>query len=398
MNDKIICAKCPWIYTMDEIEAYEGDDMVGTVAQLHDRSGSGTRGRSKKRMFGRAIIGLPIENAGAKHPNLKAIERLRMRTFRCPEGHEVDGSPGDQFPFAVIGASASTKSHVLPGIVRELYDLRALAPLLVKLTGSLYTNPKLKQDLDQLYVKGGALPPTPRGELQGPFSYRLTIGEDAKQHSLMLYDIAGEDLASVVMIADRAQFIVVARALLVLIDPDGFLPSQFDAGRAIRSESMRVDAAHNVREGIRAVADVLREVWEVNSSKEVDVPVCFAVSKADSVDWPEWYRWDEQTRAVMDSVASGEDLPCALEKASSEAREAVLELGGRLVVEEIEDLFADDRVRFAALSATSTMPEPSPSGEQAWATLPRPQGIGLSILQLLDLAGIITPATDNIPA
>ncbi|MGA9286120.1 MAG: hypothetical protein WBV85_11840 [Solirubrobacteraceae bacterium] len=396
MKEKIICGKCPAVYDLDEIEAYEGDDLVGTAADIKIRSGNGGGAPSKLRKFGLAALGLSPVEKSVRYPNFAAIDQLRPRTYLCPEGHRVDGSPGEQFPFAVIGATASTKSHVLPGIVRELYEMRALAGLGVKLTGSLYTDPTIKKNIDQLYGRGGALPPTPRGELQGPFSYRLEVGPNEKRYSLMLFDIAGEDLQSVVMIADRARYIAVCRALLVLIDPAGFLPSQFDTGLPIRTESMRIDATHNVREGIRAFADVLTQVWEVESSKQLDIPVCFAVAKADAVDWPEWYQWDTQTASVIGAAGDLANLGGALASSSSETREALLELGGKLVVEEIEDLFAADRIRFSALSATSAMPAPNATGDQlAWEQPPRPQGIGLSVLQLLDLAGMAAPAADT---
>lgn len=385
---KIICPRCPDVYSMSEITAYENEQPVGTLAELTAPVVNGDSGRRRTKRLARAALG--IRDQVTREPNYAAVKRLRARSFRCPRGHEVDGNPGDQLPIAVIGSSGASKSHVLAGIVRELDDQRSLAAHAVKLTPAIHSDPKIKADVNLVYGQGGTLEPTARGELQGPFSHRLTVG-DKQRYSLMLFDIAGEDLQTVVTIAERAQFVVVSRGILVLIDPDGFLSSQFDAGRAARTETMRIDAARDVRDGIRAVADALIEVWGVDNSTELEIPVCFAVSKADAVDWPDWYDWTGQTRTVAERTQAGASLQQALVDSSTDTREAILELGGGLVVEEIEDLFDSRQVRYASLSATSTMPATIPAqGQIAWESLPKPEGVGIAMLQLLELAGIVT--------
>jgi hypothetical protein len=174
---------------------------------------------------------------------------------------------------------------------------------------------------------------------------------------------------------------------MVLIDPAEFLPTAFKSGPMSSRE--KLDAAADVRAGIRIVAETLGEVWEVRSSRELSIPVCFAISKADSVEWPPDFDWAAQTQQVIDATAGGMSLSESLQAFSDATRKAFADLGGELVIDEIEECFAPGTIRFVAASATSTMPldSPDPDGRE-WVNEPEPNGVALGILHLLDLAGV----------
>lgn len=388
MNDKIICGQCPAVYEPEEIDAYVGESKASTLALLNDRSSAAGETTQGRRLLRRAL-GLP-GTPTASGPNVEVLARFKAYTFRCPRGHVVDGNPGAQFPLAVLGASGSSKSHILPALVCELDDLMALSGIGVTLSDTLHTNPRLNQNVIRLYRQGRDLPPTPPGQVSGPFGYKLLVGKgradpDAARYSLLLFDVAGEDLASTVRIAEKAPFMVLSQALLVLIDPVGFLPTQFDDGRIVNRRD-RVNAARDVRQGIRVIAETLAEVWGLRSSLELKVPICFVISKADSIEWGGVLDWGRATSSVLGAP----DLAGALSQSSTDTRDAFVVLGGELVADEIEERFDPAYVRWTAASATGAMPlEVEDADGNQWTDFPEPNGVALSMLQLLDLAGML---------
>ncbi len=390
MSGEIICGQCPAVYPAHEIDACIDDERKMTLAELQ-RSGSERPQRSRK--FARAFLGLRDETAKAKGPKLDGLGRLRSYTFKCPGGHVVDGNPGSQFGIAVLGASGASKSHVLPALIRELDDMSALRPLGVTLRDSLYPNPKLSRDVYQVFREGHQLGPTPPQAILGPYSYKLEVNAenghfDAAQYSLLLYDIAGENLAGITDIVEKAAFILLCKALIVLIDPEDFLPTQFDDGTG--NEQSRLDAGRDVRGDIRVIADTLTEVWQMDSSRELSIPVCFMLAKADAIDWTGGYEWSTQTAQVIERSAQGDpgSVSQALAESSIATRSAFELLGGRLVIDEIEERFNPDCIRYVAASATSAMPLADPErGQLQWTDQPKPNGAALSVLQILDLVG-----------
>ncbi len=391
----VICGECPKVYPSKEIAAYEGDRRVTTLADLQPGDGAGKGGAGFGKRASRAFFGIRTAT-GPVGPDLEdGLRRLRDYTFYCPQGHRVDGNAGEQFPLAMLGASGASKSHMLPAIVHELDDKRALSSLGITLTEALYGDPKLALDVRDLYRNGLRLRRTDPGTLLGPFGYKLKVrapdgGRDHKL-SLILFDVAGEDLQGIVKIADKARFILLCRALMILIDPQDFLPTQFESGIAA-NERAQIHAARDVRSGIRVIAETLAEVWNVDSSRQLPIPVCFVLAKADSIEWRSGFDWKTQTDDVIAAGAGEDDLAAALQESSDATRAAFQACGGQLVLEEIEDLFDARWVRYAPASATSTMPkdEPDPSGRE-WEDYPDPNGSALALLQLLALAQVLRP-------
>jgi hypothetical protein len=129
----------------------------------------------------------------------------------------------------------------------------------------------------------------------------------------------------------------------------------------------------------------------VPSSREVPRPICFAISKADAVHWPGNFDWAAQTTQVIEAVSGGVSLRDSLIAFSGATRQAFEELGGELVIDEIKECFHPDLVRYTPASATSTMPlQPADSEGREWVDDPEPNGVALTVLHLLDLAGVVT--------
>lgn len=395
MNGEVICGQCPAVYPPSEIEACIDEKPVKTLAQLQ-QGDSQSPEKSRSRNFFRSMIGLREEQPviPTEGPNLEDLDRLRPYTFKCPHGHVVDGNAGSQFGVAVLGASGASKSHILPAIVRELDDMSALRPVGVTLRDSLYPNPKLTKDVTDVFRRGTVLGMTAPEAAFGPYSYKLQINPESpflesSPYSLLLYDIAGENLAAITRIIEKAAFILLCKALIVLIDPQGFLPTQFDENAG--SERVRLDAGRDVRGNIRVIADTLTEVWRLDDSKELSIPIVFVLAKADAIDWVGDYEWSKQTEKVLGACANGDgnNLTRALQDSSAATRAAFEQLGGGLVIDEIEERFDPDCIRFAAASATSSMPLNNPEhGQTQWEDDPTPNGVALALLHLLDLAGL----------
>ncbi len=391
MSEYVICGRCPAEYKLSQIEAFLDGEAITTLDRLQAEGAV-----SPKPSLPAKLLGLGTRQAAKQGPNLDGLRRLRDYTFRCPEGHLVDGNAGMPFGIGILGASGASKSHWLTGIVREMFDMSALRGAGVSMRKALYTNPQLAQNTVQVYRQGRSLPSTDPGEVLGPYGYKLVLRDESeaaapKQYSLLLYDVAGEDLGAITRIAEQAPFVLLCKALVVLIDPVDFLPTQFDV--APTNERTRLDAASDVRDGIQVIADTLAEVWEAPSSRELEIPICFALAKADAVEWTGDFDWTSQTKAVIDAAGGEGGLREALRVSSSRTRDALVQLGGGLVVDEIEDCFKPEVIRYVAASATSAMPVENPGPDESdWEDDPEPNGVALSVLQVLDAAGALHPA------
>ena len=391
----IICVECPDIYSEYEIMATRGEESK-PLTEVLGRSRPDARsdiGRPTRRTFHR-LLGResPVDRAGARgskndtagmqRDKLRNLSRLKDWAFTCPKGHTVDGNRGYQIPLAVVGSSQSSKSHFLPGLIWETNLLRALSPLGVTLRQGQFTSSRLSYFVGQLYEEKKVLPPTPPTEVAGPFGYRLTVreGTEDSRYSLLLFDVGGEALSSIARIGEQAAFVLLAQGLIVLIDPQLVVTTLFDEADAGVVDRQRVIAAAKVRDGITLVADALEELWD-GSMKEIPVPTCFVVAKADSLCWT--YRWETETAKVVDEVRGGRDLRQSLLESSDRVKEEFSDFGGSLIVDEIEERFSKNRVRFVAASATCEMP-----GPDGWEN-PTPAGISLALLHILDMLGRI---------
>lgn len=386
----IICAECPDIYSEFDIMATRGDeskpliDVLGRTKPQLKRDAPVTKRRAIGRLVGRNAAGnggpALDDNAAVtmQRDKLANLSRLKDWTFTCPRGHIVDGNRGSQVPIAVVGASGSSKSHFLPGLIWETSLLRVLSPFGVTLRTGQFTLSKMSYSMKQLYEEKKILPPTPPTAVEGPFGYRLTIRENNEdtRYSLLLFDVGGEALSSIARIGEQAGFVLLAQGLIILIDPQRVVRTGFDVIDGGTSGRERVIAAADVRDSISAIADALEELWE-EPMKRIPVPACFVVAKADSLAWT--FDWQSETKRVEQETQQTGDLNLALNESSARVKDAFAAFGGELIVEEIEDRFDPGRVRFVAASATCEM-----QVDQEWQD-PRPEGISLTLLHLLDL-------------
>jgi hypothetical protein len=301
--------------------------------------------------------------------------------FRCPEGHLVDGNPGRQFPIAVVGLSGASKSHFLAAVVRELGDLRRLRPLGIAIRRGLYTSSQLSDDSAEVYVSGHVLERTPvESGVSGPHGFRVEAPALEERFTLLLSDVAGEHFSDIMRIAASAHYMLLSEAIIVLLDPSGFLPSKFDENTP--GEHERLTSAIEVRKSVQAIIETLAHAWGKEPS-ELEVPFCFTVAKADAVFWHD-FDWSGETERVLAEAKEG-SLDDALLSSSARVRQALAAIGGEMVIDEIDDLLDSSYVRFSAASASSTMATPA----QKWEEHPTPNGVALTVLQVLNCSDII---------
>jgi hypothetical protein len=388
----IICVECPEIYSEYEIMAHRGNEARPLVEVLGRTKASETgrptspKSTGFRRLFGREPIEesptRPIATTTLQRDVLRHLNRLKDWTFTCPSGHTVDGNRGLQIPLAVVGASGSSKSHFLPGMIWETSLLRILSPLGITLRQGPFTSSQLSYSSRQLYNERKILPPTPPDALSGPFGYRLSIREknEESRYSLLLFDVGGEALSSITKISEQAAFVLLAQGLIILMDPQHVVSTKFDAPDTGINRRERLIAAADVRDSIGLIADALEELWD-GSMKQIPIPACFVIAKADSLSWH--YDWAAETPKVIEETLKGRNLRESLIDSSDRVRAEFVEFGGETIIDEIEERFDPARVRFAAASATSEMPGPN-----GWEN-PSPAGISLALLHVLEMLGRI---------
>lgn len=400
----IICADCPDIIPAEDIVAYLEDDSEVRRPLIDLFSGSeglippsAKRTGPVRRLLSPRVVQTPVADGDSSRDLLhRNKEKLKGWRFQCPKGHSVDGNPGEQFVLSVIGAAGSSKSHVLPGLLWETDALERLEPLGIALRKGLYSDIGLEAGQRDVFQHNMVLPATNPEAVLGPYGYRLSIpgtrGTQPYEMSLLLFDVGGEAVSDARRIGEVAKFVLLSNSILYLLDPDGLFPTKFDPDGQEPSGNARTAAMRQRVDAVDQMADALSSIW---GSEMRQVPLVLAIAKSDSLVWN--FSWDLETEQVIDEAKS-HGIQAALTSSSDRVREALRSLGGDRIVNEVERRFPQDRVRYAAVSATSQMPsvvdgqdihEAMPD-EKVWDE-PSPNGISLALLHALECAGVIPP-------
>jgi hypothetical protein len=401
LDNSIICPECPGVYSPSRIKATFGDESL-SLAELYRETPLSPQPTIQKRpgffeslTSKRSAEAAPRHEAGSvERPTVspEVLMRLRPWSFTCPAGHSVDANRGSALPIAVLGEGGASKSHFLPGLIWELETKRSLGSLGLTLREGIYTNDLVKR-VAAVFEDHEVLDSTLPGKLLGPYSYRLSLGrgETQDRHSLLLFDIAGEDLQSVIRIAENAAYILLCKGIIILIDPVGILKTAFDTHGV--DERGRLAQITRVRKGITRIADMLEEVHQ-RQSQQLGIPTVFCLAKADSVEWD--YPWMQATEDVLQSTKSGHGLRETLEQSSDQTRELLNALGLGRLTEEISERFSSTTTRYCLASATSEMPVPDTAGTKRTWVEPDPNGAALALLHLLEMIGIATQTSSTL--
>ena len=65
-------------------------------------------------------------------------------------------------------------------------------------------------------------------DVRGGNERREAVDPEPDEHSVLLFDVPGESLSNIMTVAEQAKFVLLCEAVIVLLDPQKFLPSSFD--------------------------------------------------------------------------------------------------------------------------------------------------------------------------
>jgi hypothetical protein len=435
LKDEVLCSKCGRAYPPDLITGIRN----GQRETLSDIRAGIFRDESEQISRSKRLLARAAGRTARDGTKRVGIERLKDWTFYCPgrsdlsgsqrsDGeatpdadtadttpepangpHRVDGNAGLSFPVAVIGRSGASKSHFVPALPWELRILATLDELDVVLEDPVWKgpdDPDLTPEINNIFIHH-RVPISTRAAVgvRGPYAYRLTVDrglESERLLSLFLFDTPGEFFENLNTIATYSPYIVLARSVVILLDPDGLVVRRGKGGRPSPKDSAL--AITDAIALITRVADAFREEFH---SDEFPVPVCIALAKADSIVTD--FRWNVETERVISEFGEGRAIRDILVDSSSRAREEFLNLGLERIVRAIEAKFPSDGVRYCFSSATSesatiVKPDSTDPSHQAqpfeaesdermattydprrkWVN-PTPNGVGMSLLQVLDM-------------
>jgi len=385
LAEEVVCIKCKTTYSPSQIVGTLGD-RTATLTDLR----RGIVGRTEA--SGRANRMWTRVTGRIERPDISSrIDALRGWTFHCPadEPHAVDGNAGLAFPVAIVGRSGASKSHFVPAIPWEVKVLGSLDPLDIVLQEPIWKTedaPDLGPDISEIFVEHRVPPATKADEVgvRGPYTYRLFVqrGRDReKLLSLYLFDAPGEFFEKIEVIADQSPYLLLARSVIVLLDPSDLVDTRGQE-RLLTTNEKNI-ALSDSADLVNRIADAFKQTYAVD---DFPVPVCFVLAKADAIDTR--FGWSGETASVIEEAREHPgQLGRILRDASDRARDACRDLGLDRIVRSIEAQYPSELTRFALASATSQSVSSSGS-DRAWED-PVPNGVGLALLQLLSMTGVL---------
>ena len=266
------CPLCPGWWRLSAITATAQDGSRTTADKVQLKVASSPRIR---------VPGFRRKGSGPDNSNLSQAERAdivaKNYTLKCPRNHTLVNSAEPTIVVGVIGNVNSSKSHYLVGLIYELIYEQRLAALGADIGYIGDTGTVMDQRINSVYRDGVILNNTERGEVDGPFSYRLSrhVRTSAESKAILtFFDVAGEDCVGLARSADFVRYLFNAAGIIVLVDPGG-LPA---AGQPLRA---RGEASLTTRAIIDNLADAMEAVTG-RPSYEQDQIISITIAKADS--------------------------------------------------------------------------------------------------------------------
>ncbi len=215
------------------------------------------------------------------------------RTRICPTchyqlPHDIDQI--DQRVIAIIGGSATGKSHYITTLVHRLqHEIGANFQFGLSMQGD-ETRTRWHNDFYRpLFEKHTILEPTQRVEtnssVKNPLIMRLTMGQGRSIHALDMsfFDTAGEDMAKLAVdtLSSEARYISQADGIIMLLDPLQVLSVR---QRVAVGTRLPFDESSANPENIGArLHELLESRLHIKPGKKVQIPIAFTVSKVDAL-------------------------------------------------------------------------------------------------------------------
>lgn len=341
------CPLCPGWWRLSAITATAQDGSRTTADKVQLKVASSPRIR---------VPGFRRKGSGPDNSNLSQAERAdivaKNYTLKCPRNHTLVNSAEPTIVVGVIGNVNSSKSHYLVGLIYELIYEQRLAALGADIGYIGDTGTVMDQRINSVYRDGVILNNTERGEVDGPFSYRLSrhVRTSAESKAILtFFDVAGEDCVGLARSADFVRYLFNAAGIIVLVDPGG-LPA---AGQPLRA---RGEASLTTRAIIDNLADAMEAVTG-RPSYEQDQIISITIAKADSANLPaEVWPPADDLLSSNNEIAYDSRVRKRLREYSDQCREALSRIGGRSLISAAESRFERSHIFYSAVSATNQSP------------------------------------------
>ena len=185
---------------------------------------------------------------------------------------------------ALVGATASGKSHYVASLVRDLQRgdvLRHVGCQDFKAVSQKVDKHYYKDYYEPLYIRKEAIPPTQLGATNQPIQPLIYVmvfpGSPTRRINLALFDAAGEDVTQQERIARIARFIANASGIIFLMDPLA-IPGVVDL---LPTHLVPIDSSDT--EGFSMIDQVARQLRiEKNLAPEAPIPIPAAITVAKS--------------------------------------------------------------------------------------------------------------------
>lgn len=341
------CPLCPGWYRLAAITASAQDGSTTTADRVQLKVASTPRVR---------MPGFRRKGSSQNTASLTQAQRAdivaKNYTLKCPRNHTLVNSAEPTIVVGVIGNVNSSKSHYLVGLVYELIYEQRLAILGADVGYIGDTGTVMDQRIHSVYRDGTILRNTERGDVDGPFSYRLSrhVRSSAESKAVLtFFDVAGEDRVGLARSADFVRYLFNAVGVIVLVDPGG-LPA---AGQPLRA---RGEASLTTRAIIDNLADAMEAVTG-RPSYEQDQIICLAIAKADSANLPaEVWPPGEELLSLQNDLAYDSRAGRRLKEYSDQCRAALSKIGGQSLIAAAESRFERSHIFYSAVSATNQSP------------------------------------------
>jgi len=366
------CPLCPGWWRLEDIIAVGDDGSETAWDKVILRVGS------ERPSIRRPFSKWRSPNSPSLTKQQRADIAAKNYTLSCPYGHRLTNSLASTSVIGLIGNVYSGKSHFLAGLAYEIVYQNRLEALGIDVFSEDASGIAMDDRIRTVYGEGRVLPATERGLIGGPYTYRAIRGSGTRRQArtdLTFFDIAGEECFNVSRSASLLSYIFDAKGIILLVDPGG-LPSR---DQPLNSRNDISPLA--TRAMVDSLADAIETVTGIPARNWPNV-ISVVITKFDSVPlaseiWPPEFWLDGSQLPDGRSDASR-----ALKAYSTRSRDALVELGGGGIAAAAETRFGEDKVYFAAASATN-----QEAVDGKWLN-PMPVGCSIPLAQIMTFGNL----------
>lgn len=262
------------------------------------------------------------------------------------------------YTIAIVGDSASGKSHFIASCINELKTKSALQVIgcrrIIAQQGS--DTHYYRDYYKPVYVDHQQISATQRGrKIIEPLIYELVFSEQspllpARSINLLFYDSSGEDIVEQINMVQYSAYILNASAIIFLADPLTMPGIVKQLPSNLRPTVLRERRSSEV---LNRVAQTFEMSHRLTSGKKLKIPIAVTISKSDILKYVTKY--DAQTPLFLRPSNYANMLDSKQFKIVSDEVQKLLQRVGDDVLVYSSDLF--ENVSFFAVSATGWPPD-----------------------------------------